>query len=69
MYYDLLFLLLFIGGCMHGLHWHRGFLVAVLITHLITHLITMQMYECKRVDIESIALAAHVILFVELHRG
>jgi len=34
-YYDLLFLVLFVEGCMHSLHWGGGaFLVLILIAHL-----------------------------------
>ena len=54
MYYDSLFLVLFVEGRMHGLHWgRRDFLVVGLIAHLIGC-----GWGSGRVDTELIALAA-----------
>jgi len=54
MYYDSLFLVLFVEGRMHGLHWGmEGFLVVGLITHSLRC-----GCDSGRVDIELIALAA-----------
>ena len=48
-----LFLVLFVGGCMHGLHWGmEGFLVVGLITH------SLRCGCDSGADIELIALAA-----------
>ena len=53
MYYDSLFLVLFVEGRMHGLHWGmEGFLVVGLITH------SLRCGCDSGADIELIALAA-----------
>lgn len=52
MYYDPLFLVLFVGECMHGLHWGRRIL---LVVARITRSIWCE-WDSGRVDSELMAL-------------